>query len=168
MHEFLQHDLDYVIRLDEVMWGCLLVAATLIIHGVGLFHTMRVSNALMPRTRKPLPHVGMGVFILASLIIVVLHLIEVMLWAGFFTWKHAQPNPFSAFYYALVNYTTLGSGYLPQRWRLLEGLLAMAGLLSFAFSTSTLIALAEQLVTRPLRAQQRWTERAARQNRTPG
>ena len=100
----------------------------------------------------------MGVVILAALLIVVLHLIEVMVWAGFFTWKNAQPNPFSAFYYALVNYTTLGAGYLPVRWRLLEGLLGMAGLLSFAFSTSVLIGLAEEFVTRPMREEQ---------NRTP-
>ena len=152
MNEFLQHDLDYVVRLDEVVWGCLLVAVTLIIHGVGLFYTMRLSSALLFR-RKPRPSFGMGVVILAALMIVVLHLTEVMVWAGFFTWKHAQPNPFSAFYYALVNYTTLGSGYLPVRWRLLEGLIAMAGLLSFAFSTSALIALAPHFVTQALKEQ---------------
>jgi hypothetical protein len=142
VHEFLQRDLDYVIRLEEVMWGCLLVAVTLIIHGVGLFYTMRLASALMPRMRRVRPSFSMGVVVLAALVIVVVHLIEVTVWAGFFTWKHAQPNPFSAFYYALANYTTLGAGYLPVRWRLLEGLLAMAGLLSFAFSTSVLIALA--------------------------
>src|SRR5262245_48010798 len=107
----------------------------------------------MPR-RKPRPSVGMGVVVLAALVIVVVHLIEVTVWAGFFIWKNAQPNPFSAFYYALVNYTTLGAGYLPVRWRLLEGLLAMAGLLSFAFSTSVLIALGQQLVTEPMREEE--------------
>ena len=165
MHEFLQRDLDYVIRLDEVMWGCLLVAVTLIIHGVGLFHTMRLSTALTLRTKKPMPSVAMAVFILAALLIVGLHLIEVMVWAGFFTWKDALPNPFSAFYYALLNYTTIGGGYLPQRWRLLEGLLAMAGLLSVAFSTSVLITFAQEFVRRPMRARE--TERASGENRTP-
>src|SRR5262245_57052057 len=112
----------------------------------------------MPR-RKPRPSSGMGVVVLAALVIVVVHLIEVTVWAGFFTWKRAQPNRFSAFYYALVNYTTSGAGYLPVRWRLLEGLLAMAGLLSFAFSTSVRVALAHQLVTQPMREQQQETER---------
>jgi hypothetical protein len=153
VNEFLQRDLDYVVRLEEVIWGCLLVAVTLVIHGVGLFCTMRLSGALLHRTRKPRPSLGVGVVILAALMIVILHLTEVMLWAGFFTWKHAQPNPFSAFYYALVNYTTLGAGYLPVRWRLLEGLLAMAGLLSFAFSTSALIALAPHFVTQAMKEQ---------------
>ena len=151
MHEFLQRDLDYVVRLDEVVWGCLLVAVTLVIHGVGLFYTMRLSSALLLRPRKPSPSLGMVVVVLAAMTIVVLHLTEVMVWAAFFTWKHAQPNPFSAFYYALLNYTTLGAGYLPIRWRLLEGLLPMAGLISFAFSTSVLIALAPHFMTQAMK-----------------
>ena len=166
MHEFLQRDLDYVIRLDEVTWGCLLVAVTLIIHGVGLFYTLRLSSALLLRTSKPRSFVGMSVFILAALVIVVVHLTEVMVWAAFFTWKHAQPNAFSAFYYALGNYTTLGGGYLPVRWRLLEGLLAVAGLLSFAFSTSVLIALAPHLTAEAMSDRQKM-ERASGTNCTP-
>jgi len=98
MHEFLERVVDYVIRLEAVIWGCLLVVVTLIIPGVGLFYTMRLSSALMPRTRERRPSFGTGVVILTALLIVVVHLIEVTVWAGFFTWKHAQPNPFSAFY----------------------------------------------------------------------
>ena len=70
MHEFLQRDLDYVVRLEEVIWGCLLVAVTLIVHGVGLFYTMRLSRALAPRTRKRPSSFGMGVVVLAALLIV--------------------------------------------------------------------------------------------------
>jgi hypothetical protein len=166
VHEFLQRDLDYVIRLDEVLWGCLLLAVTVIIHGAGLFWTLRLSGSLLLRTRKPRLSLGMSVFILAALMIVVVHLIEVMVWAAFFTWTHAQPNPFSAFYYALGNYTTLGGGYLPVRWRLLEGLLAMAGLLSFAFSTSVLIALSPHLAAQAMRDRQQ-IARARGPNRPP-
>jgi hypothetical protein len=146
MHEFLQRDLDYVMRLDEVMWGCLLLAVTLIIHGAGLFSTMRVSIALVGHTKKRGPAFGMGVLILVALVLVIFHLLEVTVWAGFFTWKDAQPNPSSAFYNALINYTTLGAGYLPLRWRLLEGMLGLAGMLSFAFSMSTLLWIAQKLV----------------------
>lgn len=148
MYEFLQRDIDYVIRVDEILWGCVLLAITLIVHGVGVFHIIRASAAVMLRAR---PHLGVGttVFVLAILGMVVLHLLEVLLWSLFFTWNNAQPNGSSAFYHALVNYTTLGAGYLPIRWRLLEGLLGMAGLLSFAFSTSALLALAQRLVHVP-------------------
>ena len=168
MHEFLQRDLDYVMRVDEVIWGGLLLAITIIIHGIGLFYTTRMSGALMARMRKPREGFGLGVVILMVWVIVVLHLIEVTVWAGFFMWKDAQPNVFSAFYNALVNYTTLGAGYLPLRWRLLEGMLGMAGLLSFAFSTSVLVAVAQQLMQRGLTEQQQKSERTAGPRRTPG
>jgi hypothetical protein len=42
-----------------------------------------------------------------------------------------------------LNYTTLAAGYLPQRWRLLEGMLGTAGLLTFAWSTGVLFSLAQ-------------------------
>ena len=150
MYEFLQRDIDYVIRVDEILWGCVLLAITLIVHGVGLFHALRWSAPLMASGKRRLPGFRVAVFVITVLAIVVLHLLEVMLWAMFFTWKGAQPNGSSAFYHALVNYTTLGAGYLPIRWRLLEGMLGMGGLLSFAFSTSALLTLAQQLIRLPL------------------
>lgn len=168
MYEFLQRDIDYVIRVDEILWGCVLLAITLIIHGVGLLQMVRTSARLMARTTVTPSGFRALVFIVTILLIVVLHLVEVMVWALFFTWKGAQPNASSAFYNALVNYTTLGAGYLPIRWRLLEGMLGMSGLLCFAFSTSALLALAQQLLHLPFTAEQGTTTRAtdAAGNRT--
>jgi hypothetical protein len=146
VHQFLQQDIDYVIRLDEVLWGCLLLAITVVIHGAGMLRIVRVGTRMLLPARTRLPGFRSAVLILTVLAIVVLHLLEVEIWAAFFTWKDAQPNPSSAFYNALVNYTALGAGYLPIRWRLLEGMLGMAGLLCFAFSTSALLAFAQKLV----------------------
>ena len=146
MHQFLQQDIDYVISLDEVLWGCLLLAITVVIHGAGMLRIVRVGRRMLLPVRTRLPGFRSAVLMLTVLAIVVLHLLEVEIWAAFFTWKDAQPNPSSAFYNALVNYTALGAGYLPIRWRLLEGMLGMAGLLCFAFSTSALLALAQKLV----------------------
>lgn len=153
MDIFLQRDIAYVTRVEEVVWGCLLLALTLSIHGMGMYQVMRVSTALMGRIRKLHARWGMGVLVVVAWIIVIVHLTEVLVWASFYVWKGAQPNIFSALYNALVNYTTLGAGYLPLRWRLLEGMLGMAGLLSFAWSTSVLIALAQELMLRALNRQ---------------
>lgn len=161
MHEFLQRDLDYVMRLDEVIWGCLLLAVTIVIHVAGLFYATRMSASLMARMTNPRHGFAIALVIIMVWLIVVLHLIEVAMWAGFFTWKDAQPNIFSAFYNALVNYTTLGAGYLPLRWRLLEGMLGIAGLLSFAFSTSVLVAVTQQIIQRALKEQHQQAQRAA-------
>ena len=149
MYEFLQRDIDYVLRVDEILWGCGLLAVTLLVHGVGVFYMAGAAAGFMDPTKRRLPGFRTAIMVLTILGIVVLHLIEVVLWALFFTWKQAQPNASSAFYHALVNYTTLGAGYLPIPWRLLEGMLGMAGLLCFAFSTSALLALAQQLLQLP-------------------
>jgi len=149
LYEFLQRDLDYVIRVEEILWGSVLLAITLIIHALGVYRIVRTSAGVTVWAEARLPGLRAAVFVLTILSIVVLHLIEVLLWAMFFTWKDAQPNASSAFYNALVNYTTLGAGYLPIRWRLLEGMLGMAGLLCFAFSPSAVLALAQRLVQLP-------------------
>ena len=39
--------------------------------------------------------------------IIVVNLIEIAVWAGFYVWRDAIHNPSSAFYYALVNYCHL-------------------------------------------------------------
>ena len=74
-----------------------------------------------------------------------LHLTEVIVWALFFNWKGAFPNRSIAYYFSLNEFTTVGSNYnLPLRWRLLEGMLATAGLLTFAWSTGVLFTLAQE------------------------
>ena len=62
-------------------------------------------------------------------------------------------------YHALVNYTTLNSGYLPQRWHLLEGLLAIAGLLTLAWSTGILYTLIQDFQRKVLSDRRETRER---------
>ncbi|HTN49082.1 MAG TPA: hypothetical protein VMK32_06605 [Burkholderiaceae bacterium] len=155
MSDFPARDLAYVIRLDEVLWGSLLLAITVAVHGLGLFSTLRVTTALKDWVEGVrLPGVRLAIIILAVWMIVVISLLEVALWAGFFSWKGAQPNVFSAFYNALLNYTTLQAGYLPMRWRLLEGMLGLAGLITFAWSTGILFGLAQELLQQATKAEQ--------------
>src|SRR5208337_2093626 len=76
--------------------------------------------------------------------IMLVHLTEVTVWAAFFYWKGAFANSSIAYYFSLNEYTTVGSDFnLPLPWRLLEGMIAMAGLLTFAWSTGVLLTLAQ-------------------------
>ena len=143
-------DPSYVIRLEEGAWGALLVAITLAMHGFGMLMTLRVSEALKTRFQKrPSFFYGMGVIVLASWMILVVHIMEVSVWARFFLWKSAvavpKANASLCFYFALGDYTTLGTNYnLKLDWRLLEGMIAIAGLLTFAWSTGILLTLAQE------------------------
>ena len=143
----------YVTSLREILWGIMLVATTMIMHGFGMILIMRVHGAFKPRLERN-PSFVLGVFalILASWMIIVVHLSEVAVWAGFFLWKDALPNYSLCYYFTLNEYTTVGSNYnLPHHWRLLEGMVATAGLLGFAWSTGVLVTLAQGFQVRQLR-----------------
>lgn len=144
----------YVIGIEEVTWGIMLVAVSMVMHGFGMLLTLRVSHALKPTLDRAKSFVlGISSLILASWMIIIVHLLEVMVWAYFFYWKDAIPhaNKSLYFYFTLNEYTTLGSNYnLDFKWRLLEGMLGTAGLLSFAWSTTVLLTLVQEFQDRHL------------------
>jgi len=135
----------YIISLEEVFWGGVLVAITMTMHAFGMPIILRVQYFLRRRFEAT-PSFAKGILILifASWSILLVHLLEVVVWAAFFLWKGALPSASLAYYFSLNEYTTVGSAYgLPQHWRLLEGMIAMAGLLTFAWSTGILFTLAQ-------------------------
>ena len=135
----------YVTSLEEVIWGGTLVVITMTMHGIGIVGVLRVNRALKRwlGTTTSILHSLLPV-IFTSWLIMLLHLTEVIVWAAFFLWKGAFPNRSIAYYFSLNEYTTVGSNYnLPLHWRLLEGMLATAGLLTFAWSTGVLFTLAQ-------------------------
>ena len=144
-------DSVYVTSLEEIIWGATLVAVTMAMHGFGMLWVLRLFGDLKQIVdRNPSFAKGMGTLILASWLILLVHLIEVFVWSGFFLWKDAVAVPKGSatgslcYYFALMDYTTLGSLFnLKDRWRLLEGMIAMAGLLTFAWSTGVLLSIAQ-------------------------
>lgn len=135
----------YVTSVDELYWGVILVAVSLTMHAIGMIGTLRASEWFGRRFGDGSFAIGMGRLILASWLITLSHLLEVMMWAAFFQWKHCFVNYSTAAYFALNEYTTVASALdLPDNWRLLEGMIATAGLLGFAWSTGILMTLAQQ------------------------
>jgi hypothetical protein len=158
----------YVISLEEALWGSLLVAITMVIHGTGMFWILRITESLK-EIFHPLESFvgGLGLVILASLLIIFTNILEVIVWAAFFVLQGAQPNHSVALYNALLNYTTLQADYLPQRWHLLEALLGMAGLLTVAWSTGILYMLAQDFQDTQLRKRKLRREKQGKATRTP-
>ena len=143
----------YVTSLEEIFWGGTLVAITMVLHGFGMLLVLRANRPLKERfDQAPSFTKGMVLLIIASWMILLVHLLEVFVWAGFFLWTDAvntttdaKANASLCYYFALMDYTTLGSIYnLHLRWRLLEGMIAVAGLLTFAWSTGILLTLAQE------------------------
>ena len=150
----------YIVSLKEILWGGFLVAITMSIHGTGMFVILQITDWLKERF-GPIESFlgGLSVVVLASWLIILTNLVEVMVWAAFYVLRDAQPNHSNAFYHALLNYTTLQAGYLPRHWRLLEALLGMVGLLAIAWSTGILFMLARDFQDNQLRIRKRKRER---------
>lgn len=142
----------YVAGFEEITWGVALVAIVMVLHGLGMVWTLRLVHGLKGRLG---PNVNLAasllVLVVAAWLITVTHLVEVFAWAGFLHWKRALPNMSMAYYLSLLDYTTLGCEYdLPVKWRLLEGMIAISGLMTFAWSTGVLFTLAQEFQARVL------------------
>ena len=139
--------LTHVTSLEEVVWGVVLIAVTMAIHAVAMPTTLLASGRLSDRlSRRERFRNGVLVLLAGSWMIVLTHLLEVLVWASFLYLRDAFPNVSDAYYFALLQYTTVGSDLtLPDRWRLLGGMIAMAGLLTFAWSTTVLLTLAQRV-----------------------
>jgi hypothetical protein len=142
----------HVASFEELAWGLVLVAVTMTVHAFAMPLTLATATAIRRRANPRGFIDGVRVLLIASGLIVITHLVEVAAWAGFLQWRGAFPSSSSAFYYALLQYTTVGSDVaLPERWDLLGGMIAIAGALAFAWSTAVLLALAVRFQDEQLR-----------------
>jgi hypothetical protein len=73
---------------------------------------------------------------------ILMHLLQIAVWAFFYAWKHGMPDLTSAFYFSAVTYTTTGYGdlVLPKQWRLVGGVEALTGILMCGLSTGMFFA----------------------------
>ena len=100
----------------------------------------------------------MGAFRLAALVVrlatavVVLHGLEILLWAGFYRWR-CLPSWDSAVYFSASSYSTLGCSdvSLPSNWRPLAPLESVIGVLMCGLSVSLLFAIITRLIDREAR-----------------
>ncbi len=123
-----------------------LMALCVAAHAVGLTSMLRwvrqagkkLDGRLWPTTR---------LLIWVATWTVLVHLLEISLWAGFYAWKQGMPDLQSAFYFSAVTYTTTGYGdlVLPVEWRLVGGVEALTGILMCGWSTGVFFAVVNQI-----------------------
>ena len=79
--------------------------------------------------------------------IVVLHGLQILLWAGFFRRKCFSSWE-SAFYFSAANYSTVGASdlVLPEAWRVLGAVESVTGVLMCGLSVSLLFAIVTRLI----------------------
>jgi hypothetical protein len=120
------------------------MAICVVIHAGGVTWALRrLRGQAMPRAFWP----STGLFVLVAVWIVLLHLVEIFLWASVYAWNGAMPDLQSALYFSAVTYTTTGYGdlVLPPQWRLLGGVEALTGILMCGWSTGFFFAIVSRL-----------------------
>lgn len=78
---------------------------------------------------------------------VLLHLLEIAIWALLYWWRRAIAGLPDSLYFSAVTYTTTGYGdiVLPQEWRLVGAVEALTGILMCGWSTGFFFAIVSRL-----------------------
>jgi hypothetical protein len=131
--------------LAKTVSAFLLVAACVSIHAAGL----SAAFLWMPRRREFFAGYWhwTGLFIGLAAWMILLHLLEISVWAMFFQRNGTMPDAASALYFSAVTYTTTGYGdiVLPYDWRLLSGVEALTGILMCGWSTGFFFAVVTRM-----------------------
>ena len=140
--------------ITKLLVGLLLMALCVMIHAIGLTGALRwIQRSPAPTDPRFWP--ATWLLIRTAGWIIILHLIEIALWALLYAWRGAMPDLHAAFYFSAVTYTTTGYGdlVLPEAWRLVGGIEALTGILMCGWSTGFFFA----VVNRMYRARQTGT-----------
>jgi voltage-gated potassium channel Kch len=131
--------------LARLLFAFGLMALCVAIHAAGLGGALRWLEGSTTPARTFWRWTGLLVGLAGWTIFV--HLIEITLWALFYTWKKGMPDLQSALYFSSVTYTTTGYGdlVLPKEWRLVGGVEALTGILMCGWSTGFFFAIVSRI-----------------------
>ena len=125
----------------EVLVGFTVSLANIAIHAVMMAVLVWTAHRASLVTRDIHARVRLVIVMWATVtVLMYAHLCEVVVWGLTYDLLKAVPHGEDAFYFAFVNYTTLGYGDIvpATRWRLLGPLTAMNGVLLFGWSTAVI------------------------------
>jgi hypothetical protein len=112
-------------------------------HGSGLHWIQVLQHRGERRLRAERPHLVAAAFLFgwSVFLMLVLHLVEVVIWALALTQMGLIVKSFDAIYYCANCYTTLGMGKVDvgEHWRIISSIIGISGLFTFAWTTSALV-----------------------------
>ena len=142
-----------MIFVREASASVVLVTLTLSLQCAGMVTVIAwARTSLAPDVHRLGPFHSAMLMVRFTTAILVLHVFEILLWAGFYRWL-CFPLWESAFYFSTSSYATAGYGdiVLPQMWRALGPVERIIGLLMSGLSASVLFAIVTRLVEREVR-----------------
>jgi hypothetical protein len=104
-----------------IIAAVVLAFVSAIIHALGLLMLLYWQTRQWPKIEANFsPRRNLQLFLALIGVILVLHVLEIGVWAGCYVWQHCLPDFETSFYFSGATYTTLGYGdvVLPRPWRL--------------------------------------------------
>lgn len=126
---------------EEIIPSFFLLAICVCIHAAGLIGLTR--RLIQKRARLHSSFMKQTwMLIVVAWWLIVLHTLEIGVWAVFYYWKGCLPDAETAFYFSGVTYATVGYGdiVLPQAWRMLSLFEGLTGILMCGLSTAFFFA----------------------------
>jgi Ion channel. len=123
-----------------------LLAACVIVQSLGTLLLIRwLARARIVESPSTLRRMTLLLCLIVS--IVLLHLIQIGLWAAVFWQSGELPTLETAVYFSLVTYTTIGFGDVVLRpgWRVLTGIEGLTGILLVGWSTAFAFAVVNRM-----------------------
>lgn len=130
----------------QFLTAIFLVAVCVTTHAVGLTIGLRWLRRRADSIRDNFLD-RLRVLITIAVWAILIHLVEISVWASFYVWKDCLSDFHSAFYFSAVTYTTTGFGdvVLPEPWRWLSGVEALTGILMCGWSTGFFFAVVNRM-----------------------
>ena len=130
--------------------GATLVTLTVVIHAIGTTLWIRHIGRRYADQKSWRRRTAIMILIRTVLILMTLHAVEIMLWAGSYILLLPAGELASyeqAVYFSIVTFTTLGYGdiTLSEGWRMLSGIEALNGILLIGWTTAMLFAVVQHM-----------------------
>ena len=133
--------------MDLALLALVLLAACVILQSVGMLLLIHWLARVRHVLESPSTPRRVGLLLRLFVWIVLLHLIQVGLWAVVYWQAHELPTAEAAVYFSLTTYTTIGFGnvVIGPGWRVLAGIEGLTGILLVGWSTAFVFAVVNRM-----------------------
>jgi len=130
-----------------VLLAVALLATCVIVQSLGMLVLIRWLSRVRRVLESRSTYLRVALLLRLFVGIVLLHLVQVGLWAVVFWRAQELPNVETALYFSLATYTTIGFGdvVVGPGWRVLAGIEGLTGMLLVGWSTAFMFAVVNRM-----------------------
>ncbi|HZY55305.1 MAG TPA: ion channel [Reyranella sp.] len=134
--------------IERLTLATVMVGLTVTVHFFGLMALLWMLRGRAHAVHDTWRREGTAIFVVV-LGLILIHAVEVWLYAGLYLVLEALPDLETAVYFSTASFTTIGYGdvVLDKRWRLVGAIEGANGLLLFGWSTAFLFSVISRMRT---------------------